>query len=139
MEPLDSKTWILRVTDLNLKRNIRERVRQTPGSKSLWTKMGSYIQIGSEQPKESTMQPRERTKRCCDGLYLRGITRVSCRGKRKQDSNHSGQHDLFTSISLSCVSVYYCFDLSWEYVHVYCKSTSCKSKCKSFSSSSFPL
>lgn len=77
MEPLDSKTWILRVTDLNLKRNKRERVRQTPGSKSIWTKIGSYIQIESEQPKESTVQHRERTKRCCDGLHLWGITRVS--------------------------------------------------------------
>lgn len=42
MESLDSKTRILCVTDFNLKRNIREIVRQTPGSKSVWIKMGSY-------------------------------------------------------------------------------------------------
>lgn len=77
MEPLNSETRILCVTDLNLKRNIRESVRQTSGSKSVWNKMGSYIQVGSEQPKESTVQRKERTKGCCASLHLWGIARVS--------------------------------------------------------------
>lgn len=63
MESLDSKTRILCVTDFNLKRNIREIVRQTPGSKSVWIKMGLY----------STSR-----------LGLSSLKRLQCNGRKEQ-------------------------------------------------------